>query len=70
MHLKVKFNDKEPPNLEFVSALVDYLLVYYNVVLMYVCKNVKYVVDSASIMVNLRVLVKPKGTCDDESGSV
>jgi hypothetical protein len=23
-----------------------------------------------SIMVNLRVLVKPKGTCDDESGSV
>ena len=67
----MKFNDKEPPKLEFVAAvLVDYLLVFYNVVLVYVCKNVKYVVDSASIVVNLRVLVKPKRTWDDESGSV
>ena len=67
----MKFNDKEPPKLEFVAAvLVDYLLVYYNVVLMYVCKNVKYVVDSASIMVNLRVLVKPKGTWDDNDNVI
>ena len=57
----MKFNDKEPPKLEFVAAvLVDYLLMYYNVVLVYVCKNVKYVVDSASIVVDLRVLVNQK----------
>ena len=57
--------------MEFVAAiLVDYSLVYYNVVLVYVCKNVKYVVDSTSIAVDLRVSAKPKGTWDDKSGSV
>ena len=67
----MKFNVEEPPKLEFFDAdLVDYSLVYYNVVLVYVCKNVKYVVNSASIVVDLRVLVKPKGRWDDESGSV
>ena len=65
MHLKVKFNVEEPPKLEFFDAdLVDYSLVYYNVVLVYVCKNVKYVVNSASIVVILRVPAKPKGRWD------
>ena len=46
---------------QFVAAVpMDYSLVYYNVVLVYVCKNVKYVVDSASIVVDLRVLVNQK----------
>ena len=67
----MKFNEKEPSKLEFVVAvLVDYSSVYYNVVIVYVCKNVKYVVDSASIVVDLRVPAKPKGRWDDESGSV
>ena len=57
----MKFNEKEPSKLEFVVAvLVDYSSVYYNVVIVYVCKNVKYVVDSASIVVDLRVLVNQK----------
>ena len=67
----MKFNVEEPPKLEFVAAvLVDYSLVYYNVIFVYVCKNVKYVVDSTSIADDLRVSAKPKGTWDDESGSV
>ena len=45
---RVKFN-VNVPKLEFVAAdsvELDYLLVYYNVVTVYMCKNVKYDVDS------------------------
>ena len=42
---------------------------YYIVFFIYVCKNVKYCVDSASNVVDLRVLVKLKGMQDDDGGS-
>ena len=38
-----------------------------NVIPVYVCKNVKYDVDSTSIVVDLHELVEPKGKWDDDN---
>ena len=49
---------------------VDYSSVYYNVVPVYVCKNVKYGVDSAPFVVDLHELVELKRIWDDSNGGV
>jgi hypothetical protein len=49
---------------------VDYLLAYFNVVPVYVCKNVKYGVDSAPFVVALHELVELKRIWDDSNGGV
>lgn len=69
--MRVKFNVDEPTKLQFIAAdPLNFSTVYYTVIPVYVCSNVEYEINTNAIVVDLREVVEPKGTWNDNDGGV